>query len=274
LTTLFVGSEGTLGIITKIVIRLLPRFLPEILYLITFSSLKRACQVVVELKKLDITPSAVEIVDRTAIDLTSKYLRKQFSFVNPSTKAVLLIGLQEQTKSAMDWAVQTLNSLLLSTTDEVLIAETETQKGKIGDLRFNVGAAMSTGGKIYRDVDVCVPSSKLYDFLTKVKLIGQKHRLQIVCFGHASDGNVHTMIVLDADEAIDKKSVVELVTKEIYKYVVSLGGVISGEHGIGLLQKDYLPLQYSVSQIETMKRVKQLFDPSGILNPGKLIDYA
>jgi glycolate oxidase len=151
------------------------------------------------------------------------------------------------------------------------MADTTAEKERLWKLRYSIGEAMTTGKRKYRDIDAVVPVSKLYQYITQVEKICSDHSIELIYFGHAFDGNLHTMLLTDKLMDAEQEQQLKLAVTEIYSYAVSLGGILSGEHGIGYLQRDYMPIQFSDTQLKWMKQLKELFDPNAILNPGKMI---
>lgn len=267
LTQLFVGSEGMLGVITKVVYRLVSPPPGEILVLAAFQNPADACQAVMDIKRSGLFPSEVELIGRRALHLTARFLGEPMPMVNDSISAHLLVCLDKRPgdHSLTDLAFHILEKYA---GENIFVGDTQSEKDRLRKIRLNIGAAMTGQNRKYRDIDVCIPLSCLDRYIRKVEDIGEEQEITIACFGHALDGNLHTMLVVDrVDENGDGK--LDRVARSIYEYAATIGGVISGEHGIGLLQKEYLPLQYSRSQLELMNKIKDLFDPAGILNPGK-----
>lgn len=270
ITQLFVGSEGILGIITKIVYKLTTKPKYEVMVLAGFKSSESACQAAVAIKQSGVKPATVELICANAIELTKKYLNEELLLNGKDINTHLLISLQEDHKSVLGNWLEDLNVIIGNYTDEnVLIAESNSEKYKISRLRFNIGNAMTIHGQKYRDIDACVPLSLLYDYIKKVEVICESNLVKMVCFGHALDGNLHTMLIFDSKQS-ENETKTKKVIFDIYKYVVSIGGVISGEHGIGLIQKDFMKIQHSKSHLKLLKKIKRLFDPNNIMNPGKM----
>ena len=271
ITQLFVGSERILGIITKIVYKLIIKPKYEVMLLAGFISLESACKAVIAIKQSRIKPAAVELICSNAIDLTREYLGEEMLLKGKDITTHLLISVQEDHGSVLNDCLEELNSIIGQYTDEdMLIAESGSEKYRVSKLRFNIGNAMTMVGRKYRDVDACVPLSFLYDFIRKVESISGSNGIKMVCFGHALDGNLHTMLVFD-DEGSANEGKAEKAIRDIYKYVVSIGGVISGEHGIGLIQRDFMKIQHSRPHMRLLKKIKRLMDPNNIMNPGKLV---
>lgn len=275
LTQLFVGSEGILGIITKVVYRLIAKPKHNAMLLAGFRDLKTACEVIAALKKSIHVPSMVEIVDQRAISLASAYLNEPLPLVEPGIRAHLLIGFEEDLSEALDAAMTAIAAVIEAhhPLGDILVASTAAERSLLCKLRHAIGPAMTIEGRKYRDIDACVPLSKLYEYVMRVNAIAEGYGISLACFGHAMDGNIHTMLIFDKENQITQEAVVQCI-EEIYRSAVSLGGVLSGEHGIGWLQKDFLRIQFSDTIISLMKAIKKTFDPNGILNPGKVVDIS
>ena len=271
LTQLFTGSEGVLGVITKVVCRLVKHPAFETVLLMGFSSQENACDAVDAMRAADLRPSAVELITQSAISLAAAYLNVPMPLVKPSVQAHLLVELQEYDEEDMQKSVERMVLLAERFTEEdILVGDTAGEKANLRKLRHSIGEAMTHNGNRYRDIDVCVPPSKLSDYLRAVENIAGTHGLRFICFGHAMDGNMHTMLLLDGQRSAQGEEITKAL-QEIYAYAVSVNGVLSGEHGIGLIQREYMPLQFTAAQLSLMKNIKALFDPNNILNPGKII---
>lgn len=268
ITRLFVGSEGTLGIITKIVYRLIRKPAHEVSLLAAFESTVAACQAIIAIKASGLLPSAVELIGGQALALTAAYLQTSIPHINEDIHAHVLINIQEDTETALLDLMNKLESVItVYTPENLLVATTKWEKETLWKLRFSIGAAMTSGGKKYRDVDTCVPLTVLYPYIKQVEAICARAGIQVIYFGHAMDGNLHTMLLLNEGE---EQHILQQVLRDIYQYAIDNGGVISGEHGIGLLQKEFIPMQFSTQHLALLKNLKQFFDPNGIINPGKI----
>jgi glycolate oxidase len=265
LNHLFIGSEGILGIITKIVYRLLPIPVHTVFLLAGFGSLEDACRAIHGISRSNLSPSAVELICRNAMDITSAYLGGSLPLVKENIDAQLLIEVE------VDNAVQMAEILGAHTTEDILAADTHLEKERLSMLRFNIGNAMTSGGKTYRDIDSTVPLSRLYDHIRHTEAVCRAHEMELVCFGHALDGNLHTMLMMDEAQGSGYGERLEKALHAIYGYALSNGGVISGEHGIGYLQKEFMSVQFTEDQLMVMRNIKRLFDPHHILNPGKIL---
>ncbi len=269
LTQLIVGSEGTLGIITKIVFRLIPKPAHDLLMLVPFTSPERACEAVSAVFRAGITPSAMEFMERDAIDFVLKYVDVTMD-IPSSIKAHLLIAVDGNDVDSLFKDCERITEVMERFgASEVLFADNDKQKGELWKMRRAVGEAVKSHS-IYKEEDTVVPRAELPKLLAGVKQIGGKYGFKSVCYGHAGDGNLHVNIIKDQLSDDDWNNKVPLGIREIFELCVSLGGTISGEHGIGLVQKSYMDIPFNNVQLDLQKGIKKLFDPNGILNPGKM----
>lgn len=272
LTHLFIGSEGTLGVITKIVVKVVPKMPQNILLLYSFASETDACKAVNDILINHISPSALEFMEKDAIEWSIKFNQISNITINENTRALLLIELEGKNKEEIWNDIERLSAVLdkYSQTAEPLIGETEEEKQTLWKIRRKVGEAVKSNS-VYKEEDTVVPRYYLPDLLFKVKQIGQKYGFQSVCYGHAGDGNLHVNIIKGnmSDEKWEKE--LPNAIKEIFLVCKELGGTISGEHGIGWVQKNYLPLVFTSQHFELFSGIKKIFDPNNILNPNKII---
>lgn len=270
LTHLMVGSEGTLGIITKIVFRLIPLPQQDLLMLVPFKSAEDACKAVSEVFRAGIVPSAMEFMERDAIDWSIRYSGDVNFKIEPEWQALLLI---EVDGNVLDLLMQDCEKIAEVMTanhsEEILFADTAEQKAALWKIRRKVGEAVKSNS-VYKEEDTVVPRAELPVLLKGVKAIGSKYGFQSVCYGHAGDGNLHVNIIKgDLSTEVWERELPKGI-REIFELCKSLGGTISGEHGIGLVQKDYLPIVFPPKQLDLMRQIKLVFDPHYILNPGKI----
>lgn len=270
LTQLMVGSEGTLGVITKIVLKLVPYPPYNVLMLVPFRSPQRACQAVSAVFRAGITPSAMEFMERDAIDWTLKFVDGINIKVEEHHLAHLLIEVDGFDQELLyPIAEQIVKVMEEHECDEILFADTAEQKDQLWRMRRRVGEAVKSNS-IYKEEDTVVPRYELPALLEGVKSIGAKYGFKSVCYGHAGDGNLHVNIIKgDLSEDQWKNDLPKGIT-EIFELTKKLGGTLSGEHGIGYVQKNYMPIVFNKVQLDLMRGIKQLFDPAGILNPGKI----
>jgi glycolate oxidase len=269
LTQLMIGSEGTLGIITKIVFKLIPYPTKDIVMLIPFRSLEQACEAVNAILISGIRPSALEFMERDAIEWSSKYLGLSIS-IPEDIKAHLLVEVDGNDMEMLLKDAEKIYEVVSKfDIDEPLLGDTVQQKEDLWKMRRNVGHAVKSNS-IYKEEDTVVPRAELPVLIKGVKEIGVKYNFKSVCYGHAGDGNLHINIVKgDMSEEEWNIKVTEGI-KEIFSLCVKLGGTISGEHGIGYVQRPYISIAMGEKQIQIMRDIKNVFDPSGILNPEKI----
>ena len=271
LTSLMIGSEGTLGIITKIVFKLIPLPTKDITMLVPFKSAEKACEAVSAIFMKGITPSALEFIERDAIDWTLKYSDIKMD-IKEDIQAHLLIEVDGNDLDDLFTDCEKISNVLYDfECGEILLAESKEQKDRLWRLRRMVGEAVKSNS-IYKEEDTVVPRAELAKLLTGVKKIGEEYGFKSVCYGHAGDGNLHINII--KGDMSDQKWDLELkdAIREIFTLTKDLGGTISGEHGIGFVQKDYIDIVFSKKEIELQKGIKNLFDPKNILNPGKIFN--
>lgn len=271
LTQLMVGSEGTLGIITKIVLKLQPHPTKSLLMLAPFQSAESACAAVAAIFEAGVTPSGLEFMERNAIDWAVRYVGETPVPVREEDAAHLLIEVDGFHMESLVADCETITGVLEKfNAGEIFFADDDATKNALWKLRRNVAHAVKKNS-IYKEEDTVVPRAELPVLLKVVKETGVRYGFESVCYGHAGDGNLHVNIL--RGNLGDDAWLVEVPKgiREIFRYVKSVGGTISGEHGIGLVQRPYLDIVFSETELRLMRQIKQVFDPNGILNPGKVI---
>ncbi|MEY3498468.1 MAG: hypothetical protein RL308_137 [Bacteroidota bacterium] len=270
LTQLMVGSEGTLGIITKIVMKLIPKNTHTVLMLVPFYNANEACEAVSAIFRAGITPSALEFMERDAIDWTLKFVPDLNVQVNDEIQAHLLIEVDGNYPDILFQEAEKIMEVVEQfKIDEVLFADTEIQKNLLWKMRRSVAEAVKSNS-IYKEEDTVVPRYELPKLLFGIKEIGAKYGFKSVCYGHAGDGNLHVNIIKGDMSDENWNTEVTKGIREIFELTVLLKGTLSGEHGIGYVQKNYMDIAFSETQLQLMKGIKSIFDPNGILNPGKI----
>lgn len=271
LTQLMVGSEGTLGVITKIVMKLLPKNSHNILMLVPFFDANQACEAVSKIFSVGITPSALEFMERDAIDWTLCFVDGVSIAIKDEVQAHLLIEVDGNYPEVLFAEAEKITEVLEQfNIDEILFADTEDQKNALWKMRRAVGEAVKSNS-IYKEEDTVVPRYELPKLLNGIKTIGTKYGFKSVCYGHAGDGNLHVNIVKGNMSDEDWKTEIPKGIREIFELTVALKGTLSGEHGIGYVQKNYMDIAFNNTQLLLMKGIKNVFDPNGILNPGKVL---
>jgi len=267
LTQLLVGSEGTLAIITKITVRLLPKPPASATMLATFAGVRNAVDAVSELIRRRVVPAALELIDSDALKAIEANLGG--GLVPPDTGAALIVevdGTGRGVQEDLDRVVEACRSM---DAKEISRARDEAERDRIWSLRRQTSVALKATGLIKINHDVVVPKGRVPELFDVIAEMKQAYALRVAAFGHAGDGNIHVNLLItpgDANEAARAKE----AERFLFTRVVALEGSISGEHGIGFAKAAYLPIELSSDQIALMKRVKAAFDPNGILNPGKI----
>lgn len=270
LTQLMVGSEGTLGIITKAVLKLLPMPKHNLLMLVPFYSAEKACEAVSAIFRAGITPSALEFMERDAIDWVLKFVDDAVVPVEKEIQAHLLIEVDGNYMDAIMSDCEKISEVVQQYgAGEILFADDDTQKNQLWKLRRKVAEAVKSHS-VYKEEDTVVPRYELPRLLKGVKEIGARYGFQSVCYGHAGDGNLHVNIIKGTLDDKVWNEQLPLAIKEIFTLCVSLGGTLSGEHGIGLVQKNYMDIAFTPVELNLMTCIKKSFDPMLILNPGKI----
>lgn len=272
LTQLLIGSEGTLGVVTKIVLKLIPHPTHDLLMLVPFYSASEACEAVAAIFKHGIIPSGLEFMEQDALLWTQEFLGDFSLNVAENHAAHLLIEVDGfDLEKLMEDCAKITEVLEGFQTDEVLFAESQAQKDALWKLRRSVGEAVKANS-VYKEEDTVVPRYELPKLLHHVKRIGAEYGFKSVCYGHAGDGNLHINII--KGDLSDQQWNEELpaAIRELFTEVVALGGTLSGEHGIGLVQKQYMDIAFSEASLNLMRGIKKVFDPNGIMNPGKIFN--
>jgi glycolate oxidase len=266
LTRLMVGSEGTLGIITRIMLRLLPK--PETVRTMAalFGSMHQAAETVSEIIRQGIIPRTIEFMDSASIACVRNDIDLNFP---PTADALLLIETDGK-QAAADQSIHELKDLCLSLNSlEVIIAETDAEVDQLWQARKALSSAMFQYGPDKINEDIVVPRSKIPAMIRKIEMLQAETGLTMVNFGHAGDGNIHVHIMLDKSILAEVKAA-EAAIEKVFDATLALGGTISGEHGIGIAKRPYFSKEVGPIEQEIMKKIKQVFDPKGLLNPGKI----
>lgn len=269
LTQLMVGSEGTLGFVTKIVMKLLPLPKQNLLMMAAFASPEKACAAVAEIFRAGITPSALEFMERDAIEYSMQFTGANIE-LPVWVQAHLLIEVDGNNLDELYLDCDAINAVLEKfDVGDVQFAESAAEKDKLWLLRRKVGEAVKTQS-IYKEEDTVVPRAYLPQLLEGVKNIGSKYGFRSVCYGHAGDGNLHVNILKEQMTDEQWNNNIKTAIREIFKLCKSLGGTISGEHGIGYVQQEFMDIMFSEMHLELMRGIKRVFDPNNIMNPGKI----
>ncbi len=267
LTGLFVGSEGTLGIVTKAYLKLIPKPEGFLSGMFMFDSINNAAKSISSIVASGFQPSKLEFMDKFSLNA----LREAGKDVPKNAESVVMIevdGDKDSLYGKLEKIKETIKKYGLI---DFAIAKDESENEKIWELRRSLSPIINLYGNTKINEDVVVPRSKIPELLGFVEELINEFNLTIVCFGHAGDGNIHVNFMFNKED----KEMVERVEKALdllFKKVIELGGSISGEHGIGIAKKRFMRYQFSEKEIQLFKRIKAVFDPENILNPGKIFD--
>jgi len=266
LTKLMVGSEGTLGVITRIIVKLLPLPASKKTILAVYPKLEDAARTVTGITASKITPSALEFMDHSAIVCVEDFLRIGLPI---EAEAILLLEVDGDPYIVGRDAARIQDICMRYGASRVEIAEDEESEENLWRARRAISPSLLKISPTKINEDITVPRSKIPDILRKINEIAKRSGLDIVNFGHAGDGNIHVNIMIDKRKEEDVSRAHEAV-KEIFQATLTMGGTISGEHGIGITKAPYLRMELGDLGVEIMKRIKRVFDPNNVLNPGKI----
>jgi len=268
LTQLIIGSEGTLGIITKIYFKLLPLPAKKKVILVAYNSIEECAASVAKIFQAGITPSALEMMERTAIEAAKKQLGKEFP--NSHAEAQLLIEVDGNYEETLDKDIEKIAEVVSEAgAFDIVMAEDTNKMAELWALRRCIGEAVKSIST-YKEEDTVVPRAKMPELIRGVKEICNQYEITSICYGHAGDGNVHVNILKDKTDNETWEKNIDTAIRKIFELTVSLGGTISGEHGIGYSQKNYLDIAIKENELSLMKEIKKVFDPNGVMNPGKI----
>ncbi|WDF53616.1 FAD-binding oxidoreductase [Mucilaginibacter sp. KACC 22063] len=271
LTQLMIGSEGTLGIVTAIVVKLIPRPQHDVLMLASFASNEDACAAVSAIFRAGVVPSALEFMERRGVEWVIEHDGVNFD-LKEGIQAFLLIEVDGSSMDLIFENCERINGVLESfNCQDVLFADTAAQKEELWVMRRTMAVSVKSNS-VYKEEDTVVPRAALPQLINGIKEIGGRFGFESVCYGHAGDGNLHVNIIKAGMSDEDWNNKLKEGIKEIFELTVALGGTLSGEHGIGLLQKEYMPIKYSDVHFALWRGIKQVFDPNNILNPGKIFN--
>jgi glycolate oxidase len=272
LTQLIVGSEGTLGIVTKIVLKLIPYPKFDLLMLVPFSSLENASAAVSAIFRAGFVPSALELIEIDALKIVSEMVGSTAVPVNDSIAAHLIIEVDGNNQDLLMNEMESIAELLSQfEAGEIFFADDEQQKAALWKLRRRAAEAVKLNGYTIEE-DTVVPRAELPALIKGVKALGIQHGFKAVCYGHAGDGNLHIRINHPTIKNSHGNEEMTGILKALFELVKSLGGTISGEHGIGLIQKPYIHTVFNEATLQLMRGIKKTFDPNNILNAGKIFD--
>ncbi|MBN2281823.1 MAG: FAD-binding protein [Candidatus Marinimicrobia bacterium] len=273
LLKLLIGSEGTLGIFTKVIIKLLPVPKARVDLLVPFADPETAINAVPRIMtESGIIPTAIEFMDKLSFETSYKFLNEHFS--HDDAGAMLLIELDGTDPEVLEKEYEMVGKLCQDNGAlEVYIADNHTTIERVWRVRRNVAEAFMVYSPVQSLEDIVVPIGSIPKILKDIKTIAEKHDVLIPTYGHAGDGNLHATVVKKQEMSLEKwEETLPKVLLDLYAKTHEYGGSISGEHGIGHKRKKYMVDSVGAPAVELMKRIKRAFDPNNILNPGKIID--
>jgi len=272
LTQLVVGSEGTLGIVTKIVLKLIPLPKYDLLMLVPFQSLEKAGEAVSAIFRAGFTPSALELVEIDALKIVSAFVDSSAVPVTEGTAAHLIIEVDGNHLDTLMVEMETIGELLANyDAGEPFFADDAQQKAELWKLRRRAAEAVKIDGYTVEE-DTVVPRAEMPALIRRIKKLGEQYAFHAVFYGHAGDGNLHVRIKKEGISNSFGNEEMNIILRELFIIVKDLGGTISGEHGVGLVQKGFLDIVFDDANLQLMRAIKRVFDPNNILNAGKIFD--
>lgn len=267
LTSIFIGSEGTLGIVTKVLFKLLP--LPKMrgTIQILFASLDDGCATVNKMLQTGIVPAAAEIMDKISLDAVARRRKLELA---PNVESCIIVETDGDSQAALDEQAQRIEAVAKSCGAlEFRVAKDKAESDELWAIRRTMSSAVSALAPNRLGEDISVPRSEFPECVRRIKEISTKHNLTIAVFGHAGDGNLHPSVLCDLNNPEEAERAHRAVD-DIFAAALAVGGTLSGEHGIGITKKPYIVDAMGEAGIKVMQMIKQSFDPKGILNPGKI----
>jgi len=268
LTQLLCGSEGTLAIITKVILRLVPKPPVQATLRATFRDVESAVAAVTNVIRARVVPAAIELIDGESLEAVASYLKVR-SLAPEGTAALLLLEVDGISQAVEEEAVRVAQACLDAGATEVLRARDEAERQELWRVRRELSTSLKMITPLKFNHDVVVPKGRIPELFALVRRLRDEFGLRIPCFGHAGDGNIHVNIMVDPGDAAELVRAHE-AEGALFEGVVALEGSISGEHGIGFSKARFMTLELSADEIALMKRVRAAFDPQGIMNPGKM----
>lgn len=269
LTQLMIGSEGTLGVVTKIVTKLIPRPQLSVVMLGSFLENEQACAAVSAIFRAGVIPSALEFMERRGVEWVIRFDNIKFD-LKDDVQAFLMIEFDGNDMDVLLRDCERVNEVLEQFgCTEVLLADAAQQKEDLWRMRRTMAESVKSNS-VYKEEDTVVPRAALPQLINGIKEIGSRYGFESVCYGHAGDGNLHINIIKAGMSDEDWKNKLKDGIRELFQLTADLGGTISGEHGIGLVQKEFMSIKYSEINLNLMRGIKMVFDPNRIMNPGKI----
>jgi glycolate oxidase len=273
LKQLIVGSEGTLGIVTRIIVKLLPLPTARVDLLVLFQDVRAAIAMVSKIMRdTRIIPTSIEFMDELSVKTSCRYLNELLPYEEAG--AMLLIEVDGNSETQTEEDAERIGELCLENgAIEVYVADNRTTQERVWSVRRNIAEALMVLSPHLSIEDIVVPVSAIPDIIPELKRIADRYNILIPCYGHAGDGNLHATLVKNPESSMKKWYEIEQeAVRDLYEVTKKLGGTISGEHGIGSKRKHYMKDMMSPVELELMRKIKKAFDPNNIMNPGKIIE--
>lgn len=270
LKNLIIGSEGTLAIVTKAILKLIPKPKETLSLLVPFETREKAIEAVPEIIKAQFNTIAIEFFERNTILLSEEFLSKKFP--EKRNDAYILLTFEGSTKAELKASYERAADICINQLDGVdaFMIDTQERREAVWKARGSFLEAIKSSSKEMDECDVVVPRSEVSNYIKFTYELQEKYKIRIPSFGHAGDGNLHIYICRDDYSKEEFDEILLKVFEELYKRAREVGGLVSGEHGIGFAKKSYLIEQLGETQVSLMNGIKKVFDPNNILNPGKV----
>jgi glycolate oxidase len=267
LTSLFTGSEGTLGIITRVLLRLIPLPKTRGVIRIMFASMDDGCATVHRMLQEDIVPSAAEIMDEISLHAVAKHRKMDLP---PAANACVLIEIDGEDAGALESQSRRIKGVAAACGSlDFRVAESKAEADELWAVRRGLSSAVASLAPNRLGEDISVPRDAFPEVVRRIRAISEKYGLLIPVFGHAGDGNLHPSVLCDMSDHEEAKRVHQAVD-EIFEVTLAVGGTLTGEHGIGITKRPYLVKALGEAGVRTLQAIKMSLDPKGILNPGKI----
>ena len=267
LTSLFTGSEGTLCIITKVLLRVIPMPKKRGTLQLMFRSLDDGCATIHKMLQSGIVPAAAEIMDKFCLDAVARHRKMN---LDPAIGGCIIIEIDGEDDEALDTQAKRMEAVARECDVlEFRIAQSQQESDELWTIRRGLSSAIASLAPNRLGEDISVPRDAFPEVVRRIRAISEKYKLTIAVYGHAGDGNIHPSILCDLSNPEEEKRVHHAV-EEIFSATLAVGGTLSGEHGIGITKRPYITHALGEAGVKALKAVKQALDPKGILNPGKI----